>query len=172
MIRVHFIRRVNPAAFVVMALNCALASPTLFAQAVAAAPHYETIAPSPDGIGRRYMGREIAGIMGWQGAEWLERAEREQEERTDLLLPELKLTPGMKVADIGAGTGYIARRMVKQVGQAGVVMAVDVQPEMIRMLSAMEARESAEHSAGARYGYGRPAEAGQRRSRDHGRRLS
>ena len=141
MIRIHFKPRPYAVALVAIALACALASSTLFAQPDAATPRYETIAPSPDGIGRRYMGREIAGIMGWQGAEWLERAEREQEERTDLLLPELELTPGMKVADIGAGTGYIARRMVKQVGQAGVVMAVDVQPEMIRMLSAMAKRK-------------------------------
>jgi len=95
---------------------------------------YERIAASPDGIGKRYMGREISQVMGWQGAAWLERAEREQEERTDLLLPELGLKPGMTVADVGAGTGYIARRMARLVGPTGKVWAVDVQPEMIAML--------------------------------------
>ena len=87
------------------------------------------------------MGREIAQVMGWQGAEWLERAEREQEERTDLLLPALDLRPGMTVADIGAGTGYIARRIAKAVGPTGRVYAVDVQPEMIRLLEAAAAKE-------------------------------
>ncbi|MEP6701891.1 MAG: class I SAM-dependent methyltransferase, partial [Betaproteobacteria bacterium] len=77
---------------------------------------------------------EIAQVMGWQGAAWLEREEREKEERTDLLLAELHLEPGMTVADIGAGTGYVARRMAKLVGPKGVVDAVDVQPEMIRIL--------------------------------------
>src|SRR4051812_21108417 len=77
------------------------------------APRYRSGPPSTDGIGTRYMGREIAPIMGWQGAEWLERVERSQEERTDLLMTELALTPGMHVADIGAGTGYISRRMAK-----------------------------------------------------------
>ncbi len=114
-----------------------------FAAAVSAAegaPVYEQKAPSADGIGKRYMGREIAQVMGWQGAAWLEREEREREERTDLLLPELALKPGMVVADIGAGTGYIARRMAALVGPMGVVYAVDVQPEMIRMLQSLSAK--------------------------------
>jgi precorrin-6B methylase 2 len=107
------------------------------ASALEAAPAYEQQAPSADGIGKRYMGREIAQVMGWQGAAWLEREEREREERTDLLLPELALKPGMVVADVGAGTGYIARRMATLVGPTGRVYAVDVQPEMIRMLQSL-----------------------------------
>jgi precorrin-6B methylase 2 len=110
------------------------------ASAAETAPVYEQKAPSADGIGKRYMGREIAQVMGWQGAAWLEREEREREERTDLLLPELALKPGMVVADIGAGTGYIARRMAALVGPMGVVYAVDVQPEMIRMLQSLAAK--------------------------------
>ena len=105
-----------------------------------ALPAYEQRARSADGIGKRYMGREIAQVMGWQGAAWLEREEREREERTDLLLPELALKPGMVVADIGAGTGYIARRMATLVGPSGVVYAVDVQPEMVEMLKSLAAR--------------------------------
>jgi precorrin-6B methylase 2 len=98
---------------------------------------YQRVPRSADGIGKRYMGREIAAVMGWQGAAWLEREEREQEERGDLLLRELGLKPGMVVADIGAGTGYYARRMAPLVGATGQVLAVDVQPEMIEMLTAM-----------------------------------
>ena len=113
---------------------------TVPAWAAEAPPVYEHKAPSADGIGKRYMGREIARVMGWQGAAWLEREEREREERTDLLLPELALKPGMVVADVGAGTGYIARRMAAQVGASGVVYAVDVQPEMIDMLKSLAAR--------------------------------
>ena len=62
---------------------------------------YTRVAPGADGIGKRYMGRDIAGVMGWQGAAWLEREEREREgeERTDLLLTALQLKPGMVVAD-------------------------------------------------------------------------
>jgi len=91
------------------------------------APRY-TVAPgSPDGIGKRYEGREIAGVMGWQGAAWLEREEREREERTDILV----------VADIGAGTGYLSRRMAPAVMPGGRVLAEDVQPEMVGMLRGM-----------------------------------
>jgi SAM-dependent methyltransferase len=98
-------------------------------------PRYKSVAASRDGIGKVYMGREIAGVMGWQGASWLEREERQQEERGDLLLRELALKPGMAVADIGAGTGYYARRMAPLVGSGGVVYATDMQPEMMRMLA-------------------------------------
>ena len=116
------------------------AAPSRAADAATLSPVYEQKTPSADGIGKRYMGREIAQVMGWQGAAWLEREEREREERTDLLLAELALKPGMVVADVGAGTGYIARRMAVQVGPAGVVYAVDVQPEMIRLLQSLAAQ--------------------------------
>lgn len=107
---------------------------------VAAAVHadaslYQKTRPSADGIGKSYMGREIAGVMGWQAASWLERPERVQEERPDLLLAELNLRPGMVVADIGAGSGYHSRRMAEVVGKTGKVYAVDVQPQMVQMLS-------------------------------------
>ena len=98
---------------------------------------YTRVPAGADGIGKRYMGRDIAGVMGWQGAAWLEREERERQERTDLLVTALQLKPGMVVADIGAGTGYLARKMAAAVTSAGKVLAVDVQPEMVAMLQAM-----------------------------------
>jgi ubiquinone/menaquinone biosynthesis C-methylase UbiE len=110
------------------------------AQPAAATTRYERVVPSPDGIGKRYMGREIAGVMGWEGAQWLERASRAREERPELLLRELPLAPGMTVADIGAGTGYYTWQLAKQVGPGGRVYAVDVQPEMIRMLDSQMAK--------------------------------
>jgi len=110
------------------------------AQAAAANPRYERVAPTPDGIGKRYMGREIAGVMGWEGAQWLERESRAREERPELLLRELALAPGMTVADIGAGTGYYTWQLAKRVGPGGRVYAVDVQPEMISMLDSQMAK--------------------------------
>ncbi len=47
------------------------------------------------------MGREIAHVMGFQGAEWLERSTREEEERLTLLVKSINLKPGDVVADIG-----------------------------------------------------------------------
>ena len=118
------------------ALLC-LATPT-HADAGARNPaeRYTRVPAGADGIGKRYMGRDIAGVMGWQGAAWLEREERGREERTDLLVTALQLKPGMVVADIGAGTGYLARRMAPAVMPGGKVLAVDVQPEMVAMLQA------------------------------------
>lgn len=107
------------------------------AEAAPAGERYTRVAPGADGIGKRYMGRDIAGVMGWQGAGWLERQEREREERTDLLVKALDLKPGMVVADIGAGTGYLARRMAPAVMPGGKVLAVDVQREMVAMLQGM-----------------------------------
>ena len=98
---------------------------------------YQQYPPTADGTGKVYMGREIAPIMGYQGAAWLERAERESEERTDILLRALNLKKGMVVADIGAGTGYLSRRMADGVGLQGTIYAVDVQPEMIGKLKSL-----------------------------------
>ncbi len=100
-------------------------------------PIYQQHPPTADGTGKVYMGREIAPIMGYQGAAWLERAEREKEERTDILLRALNLKKGMVVADIGAGTGYLSRRMADGVGLQGAIYAVDVQPEMIGKLKSL-----------------------------------
>jgi ubiquinone/menaquinone biosynthesis C-methylase UbiE len=89
----------------------------------------------PDGIGKFYMGREIAHVMGHQGADWLERPEREQEEKPGLLMESLRLEPGQAVADIGAGTGYYSRRLAKAVGESGAVYAVEIQQEMLDLLT-------------------------------------
>lgn len=108
----------------------------VLADADTAVPRYTRVPPGADGIGKRYMGRDIAAVMGWQGAAWLEREEREREERTDLLVKALALKPGMVVADIGAGTGYLSRRVAPAVMPGGKVLAVDVQPQMVAMLQA------------------------------------
>lgn len=100
----------------------------------AAEPRYVAIQGSPYGIGKTYMGREIAQVTSYHGAPWLERPERMQEERPDRVLAELDLKPGMKVADIGAGSGYYSSRIAERVGAEGTVYAVDVQPEMIELL--------------------------------------
>ncbi|MEQ1853164.1 MAG: class I SAM-dependent methyltransferase, partial [Chthoniobacteraceae bacterium] len=87
-----------------------------------------------NGIGKFFMGREIAHVMGHQAAGWLERPEREEEERTDLLVEALGLKPGMHVADIGCGTGYLSERMARKILPDGIVYGVDIQQEMLDML--------------------------------------
>ncbi len=83
-----------------------------------------------NGIGKWYMGREIAHVMGYQGMAWLERPEREKEERTSLLLRNINIQPGDTIADIGAGSGYHVFRMAK-LAPNGLIYAVDIQEEML-----------------------------------------
>jgi SAM-dependent methyltransferase len=80
-------------------------------------------------------GRRIAPVMGYQGAEWLERVERVDEEEPELALNRLQIPPGSTVADIGAGSGYITERLAARVGPDGRVFANDLQPQMLELLA-------------------------------------
>ncbi|HUJ22746.1 MAG TPA: methyltransferase domain-containing protein [Bryobacteraceae bacterium] len=86
-------------------------------------------------------GRHFAPVMGMGGADWLVRAEREQEEAPDKALDALDISKGATVADIGAGVGYLSWRLAERVGPSGKVYANDIQPAMLEMLRAnMKAR--------------------------------
>lgn len=102
---------------------------------------YEQRPPHRDGIGKLYMGREISQVMGHLAAGWLERPEREREEMPNKLIELLNLKDGDVVADIGVGTGYIARRISKKVGDTGVVYGVEIQQEMLDILAAKMTEE-------------------------------
>lgn len=86
-------------------------------------------------------GRRYAAVMGYQGADWLDREERDIEEAPDKALDALDLREGLVVADIGAGSGYMTVRMAKRVGPTGRVFAEDIQPQMIDLLKARLSRE-------------------------------
>jgi ubiquinone/menaquinone biosynthesis C-methylase UbiE len=88
----------------------------------------------PHGIGKFYMGREIAQVMSYQGAGWLERPEREREEQVSKLMPSLEVKPGDVVADFGAGSGFHTMKLSSLVGPKGKVYAVDIQPEMLDII--------------------------------------
>lgn len=103
--------------------------------------HYTTGLPSRDCIGRFYMGREISHVMGHLGAGWLERPERERQERTDLLIAGLNLSDDFVVADIGAGTGYFTFPVAQRVPR-GKVFSVDIQPEMLARVERRKALEN------------------------------
>jgi len=116
----------------------------VFALGLAAASAQDAAKPSSpyqpgpktrDGIGKYYHGREIAHYMSHAGAPWLERPERAQEERPDLVMKALGLKPGQVVADVGCGTGYYSRRLAEAVGPKGVVYGVEIQPEMLALLA-------------------------------------
>src|SRR5262249_24506204 len=73
----------------------------------------------PNGIGKFYMGREIAQVMVHEAAGWLERPEREREERSSKLLESLQLKNGLVVADVGAGSGYFTFPIAEKIGPKG-----------------------------------------------------
>src|SRR5437773_401138 len=112
-----------------------LAQPAKKADKAKKAPRYEfRVDHDPDGIGKFYMGREIAHVMGYQAAGWLERPERVKEEEPAKLVKALDVKPGMVVADIGAGSGYHSFLLAPLVGETGKVLAVDIQPEMLKLI--------------------------------------
>ncbi len=115
-------------------LSLALFQLCLLQPAYADENYYEQGRPTRDGIGKVYMDREISYVMGHLGAGWLERPDREREERTDLLIENLPLESDDVIADIGAGTGYFSFPMAQRVPD-GKVLAVDIQQEMLDIIA-------------------------------------
>lgn len=94
---------------------------------------YAAKEPSRDGTGKVYMGREIAQTVSSHAISWLERRDREAEEKPSLVMQHLGLRPDDVVADIGAGSGYFSFLLAALVPQ-GKVLAVDIQPEMLEFI--------------------------------------
>tara|TARA_B100000809_G_scaffold262133_1_gene312426 strand:+ start:2816 stop:3523 length:708 start_codon:yes stop_codon:yes gene_type:complete len=92
-----------------------------------------------------YMGRRIAQTMHFTGAPWLIRNTREREERCSLMLANLGIKPGMTVCDMGCGNGFHTLKMAKMTGPTGAVLAVDVQPEMLKLLRERSEKEGIEN---------------------------
>lgn len=87
------------------------------------------------GVGRHPVsGREYARPIGVGSAPWLDRSEREAEERPTQALAFLDIKPGWVVADIGAGSGYFTERLSRLVGATGRVYANDIQKGMLDLL--------------------------------------
>jgi ubiquinone/menaquinone biosynthesis C-methylase UbiE len=84
-----------------------------------------------NGIGKFYMDREIAQVMGYGGIGWLERKERIKEEDPTKLMKALEIKEGMVVADVGAGSGFHSFLISPIVGEKGKVIASDIQQEML-----------------------------------------
>jgi SAM-dependent methyltransferase len=88
-----------------------------------------------------HLGREIAQTMHYTGAPWLVRESRQREEDCRLLLEALAIKKGQKICDLGCGNGFYTLELARRVGPEGVVYAVDIQPEMLRMLARRAAEE-------------------------------
>jgi len=92
-----------------------------------------------------YMGRRIAQTMHFTGAPWLIRNTREREERCSLMLANLGVKPGMTVCDMGCGNGFHTLKLARMTGPTGSVLAVDVQPEMLKLLRERTEKEGLEN---------------------------
>ena len=108
------------------------------ALAAALAPLAAAVAQAPEEPGV-FKGREIAEVMSYRGAPWLERATRIEEEHPDELMAALPIETGMLVVDIGCGSGYYARRLAAAVGPEGSVLCNDIQPQMLRIAAGFAA---------------------------------
>lgn len=79
--------------------------------------------------------RRFAQTMGVEGADWLDRSERDLEEDPDRAIDVLKVEKGATVADVGAGSGYMTIKLAKKVGPQGKVYANDIQQGMLDLLN-------------------------------------
>jgi len=99
-------------------------------------PKAAPAAPQPVDV---YLGRRVAQTMHWSGAAWLVRHKREREEASELMRKQLDLKPGMMVCDMGCGNGYHTLPMAQSVAPSGKVYGVEIQREMLKMLSSRAA---------------------------------
>jgi ubiquinone/menaquinone biosynthesis C-methylase UbiE len=120
-----------------------LARAAVVAAAIALAPSLlvdAALAQAPPGV-HPISGRRFAAVMGYQGADWLDRSERIEEEQPDRALDIIKIQSGATVADVGAGSGYMTAKMARRVGPGGKVYANDIQPQMLTLLQERMAKE-------------------------------
>ncbi len=89
-----------------------------------------------------YMGRTIAPYMRCHCASWLTREERKREEHCRTMLKALAIKPGQAICDMGCGNGFYTFKLAKLAGKTGRVLAVDIQPEMLRMLEARAKKQA------------------------------
>ena len=99
----------------------------------------------PYGTGKFYLGREIAQVMSYEGAGWLERPEREREEQAAKMMKSLDIKEGQVIADFGAGSGYHTMKLAKAVGAKGKVFAVDIQPQMLDIIGKRMRKDGVEN---------------------------
>jgi SAM-dependent methyltransferase len=110
------------------------------ASEVPAAPSPAAAAPPPVDSAV-YARRPIATPMGFGGASWLDRPDREKTEEPEKVLDALAILPGSTVADVGAGTGFFSLRIARRVGPAGHVVATDLEPRMLALLAERAAEQ-------------------------------
>ncbi len=86
--------------------------------------------PAPD--------RPVAGII---SPLYSEEAIRDLNREAQRVMDRLGIKPGVRVADIGAGTGYYTVRLVHRLGPGATIYAEDIKPGYLQQLKARLDRE-------------------------------
>jgi len=82
-------------------------------------------------VPRGDVARPVADIV---SPIWSNPAQRDAAHEVDQIVARLNLRPGMRVADIGAGSGYDTLRLARVVGPRGRIFAEDVTPAYLDQL--------------------------------------
>ena len=72
-------------------------------------------------------------------------AARDEHGEAERVLSRLSVKPGMRVADVGAGTGYFSRYLSTAVGAAGTVLSVDTEPALVGHLRERAEKEKTDN---------------------------
>lgn len=75
---------------------------------------------------------DFADVEHWQKV--FDDPGRDAWQRPELVVEKLALREGMRVADLGAGTGYFSRYLSAAVGPTGTVYAVETEPALVTHL--------------------------------------
>jgi SAM-dependent methyltransferase len=79
--------------------------------------------------------RKLASSARANGYIWmLEREEREEFQKPAEVMKAFELRPGMKVADVGCGSGYFTVKVAGEIGPEGHVWAIDAWQDMLDYL--------------------------------------
>ncbi|KYF81481.1 hypothetical protein BE20_00675 [Sorangium cellulosum] len=70
-----------------------------------------------------------------------EGPERDAWQKPAEVVAAMRIAPGMRVADLGAGTGYFLPHLSRAVGPAGAVVGLDIEQDMVRYMTERAARE-------------------------------
>lgn len=123
-------------ASILCALVIAIGSP---ASSQEANPQTKTV---PAGINDNFKSPEL------NIDEWLEKFEVESREvyaaREDVLKA-CAITPGERIADVGAGTGFYSRLFAKATGWDGWVYSVDIAPKFLQHIAARATTDGIEN---------------------------
>lgn len=83
--------------------------------------------------------RPVARI---ESTRWSDEESRDRLNEAEDIMDRAGISPGMTVADIGAGEGYYTVRLARRVGPKGRVLAQDILPEVRDSLALRVAREN------------------------------